>query len=666
MDRYRQPSSIRGCEKKVWINYKNSPIFTNKMKQKRGIFFFISVIVLLLLSIWLLKSTEDRFFNYDLRWYPCIEYIENGELYGGHLECAQGPVIFYLGYFYKSLFGPPQENLFHIAIFFTMVGIALLSFLLIIKTLRYYGYKDIILPWFLFIIIAAMNPKIDHWMAMIFFFSGFYTLYIWEWKHKEYISAILFSLGIATKATLLSPMAFLFAHYLFKEKIIAYKESKFVLSKEKLKKFIKIPIIITVFVVSVIAYYPNVLIHAFITHFNQLTKISLLETFKRALFTFQVRNYFIYGIVALTTYLFIKTKRVYYLLISIPILMITFSLLKNGLKISDYLRGNLYLYILLVFFPIAFTAMKYDFRKYLPNYRYAYFPIIILLFVWPSYIPSHLSNTLDYYIIPDIKENEETKLFLKSAIQGVLSVVPEQTGKVLFEYGDTLGQHLEERKASFKEMAIVNPDDDYFGKREFYDHWNAIPMRRMLGEQHEEWLRTHPPKNLSESGMTQLENEFRNLSFSLIIEGPPQWVVTSNMLRDNADTLQKNYCAVIVPDYTYVEPAGRHHRTFYFLNQSHCLIMMENTITYYSSVFESICNIDQYIANNIVLAALSMNGVSFETACSSGADWLSRRGGDPAPDANEKMQINKKREIIFLISIIILLFMGLSIRRKKV
>jgi len=636
------------------------------MKKNKLVFFIVPLIILVLLTGWLGVNIYEKgsLSRYDMRWYGCIEYIENGELYGGHLECEQGPVIFYYGYFLKQIFGAPQEAPFHQSIFITMILIMILAFFLIIKTLRHYGYKDILLPWFIFIIIASMDPKIDHWMAMILFFSGFYTLYIWKNKYKEYVAAILFSLGIATKVTLLSPLAFLFLHYIFKEKIVEYRNNSFVLSKRKLLKFIKIPVIITVITLAIIIYYPNVIYHAFLVHINPPTEITLLELLKRALFTFQVKNYLIYGIILITSIFFLKTKRIYYLIVGLPLFILTFNLLRNGLMISFYLQANLYLYLILIFFPIAFTAMKYDLKKYFPKRQYVFYAIIIILFIWPSYVPNPVAEAIDNTLITSIKEIEETKEFLKNSIQSVLSAVPEQKGKILFEYGEGIDKHLEARSASFKENEITNPDDSYFGQREFYDPWIAIPMIKMLGEQHEEWLRTHPPKNLRESGMAKLTDEFRNLSYSLIVEGPPQWSITLALVRENQDILRENYCAVIVPDYTYVEPAGRHHRTLYFLNNSHCLIMLNNTVQYYSTVFDSICQIDQYVANNIVLGVLQMNGLNFNTACNSGADWLSQRGTDPAPDAKEKMKINFKKELIYLISIIVLLVVGLSVRRK--
>jgi len=635
--------------------------------KKGSKYFIISLIFLLSLTAWVGYDlyTNRTLHRYDLRWYVCIEYLENGELYGGHPGCAQGPVIFYFGYLYKILFGAPQEDPFHSAIFFTMIGIALVSFFLIIKTLRHYGYRDIFLPWFIFIILVSMDPKIDHWLPMIFFFSGFYILYILDWKHKEYISAVLFSLSIATKTTTLVPLAFLLTHYTFSSGIVKYEKKSFVISKEKLLKFIKVPVIILTFILLITAYYPNIIVYAFLIHMKQYPSISLLEVFKRAFFTFEVRNYFIYAIIGLMGYFFLKTKKIYYLITSVPLYLLTLSLLKNGILIGRYLRANIYYCLILVFFPIAFTAMKYDFKKYLPNKKYVYYSILIILFIWPSYITGVASRTIEETVISEYEENIEIRDFLQKQIMGVLSVVPEQNGKILFEYDGDIKDHLEKMDATFKDLEITNPDYTYYGERQFYDHWTAIPLKRLLGKQYDDWLKNHPPKNMAESGMADLENEFRSLSFSLIIEGPPRWVVSMNLLQENVDTLQSNYCAIIIPDYNYVEPAGRHHRTLYFLNRTHCLIMLNNSINYYANVFESICEIDQYVANNIVLGVLSMNGLSFNQACSSGADWISTRGKDPDPESNLKMKIRYKREIIHLAAIILLLLIGFSIRRIK-
>lgn len=61
---------------------------------------FLLLVVFTLISF---QSYQDNgFIGFEYRWLNCIDYLEQGTLYGGQPQCGQGPVVYLVGLLLKA------------------------------------------------------------------------------------------------------------------------------------------------------------------------------------------------------------------------------------------------------------------------------------------------------------------------------------------------------------------------------------------------------------------------------------------------------------------------------------------------------------------------------------------------------------------------------------
>lgn len=175
------------------------------LSQKRfftPLFIAATLLLFLFLSYHYLEIKNvksERVEGYQGRELICLEFLEQGTLYGKQPFCLQGPVLYMSGYLLKTFFGPENlqsaskivHSLFMIASFYV--------FLLIFW--KEAGKKKWITPLILYLAFL-WYPSLSHLemsLAVFFLLVGYYFLFHSQVRMKELFAGLFFSFSLLAK-----------------------------------------------------------------------------------------------------------------------------------------------------------------------------------------------------------------------------------------------------------------------------------------------------------------------------------------------------------------------------------------------------------------------------------------------------------------------------------
>lgn len=148
------------------------------------------------------------------RWFVCMDYIAQGTLYEGQPYCEQGPVLFYILYFFYWLLGNSlYTGLTLFAVFLHTLLFFLLRFFIFTET-RVQLFFSLLLSYTFFLYYPFLY-SLDLLLATFFFFLALYTLFYTNYYHKLSFSLFFIFLAVFTKYLLLVPCFFLILYYLY-------------------------------------------------------------------------------------------------------------------------------------------------------------------------------------------------------------------------------------------------------------------------------------------------------------------------------------------------------------------------------------------------------------------------------------------------------------------
>lgn len=503
------------------------------------------------------------FESYDLfqdRWFNCLNYMEQGSLYGGQPNCIQGPVAFSIMFLLKSIGGYYLSLAITIFSFFLFLVIFLLGNKIIKKES---GKEHLVIYTILFCFLFLYFALEDFasFLGTAFFFFSVYVLFYTEFKHKELYTGILFALSIFSK---FNHLVFIFVilayYYVFKLKILKefnYKKLKYLL-------YFLLPTIILFILFNLI--WSNFFVYVFLTGLlvNSFTPtvlpqkailpemaLSLYQIFKDV-FSLEPFRIFILFAIIFSAISFFKNKRA---ITSIPSL--GFFLIYMATII---LRTRFYLPALL-FFAILFT-IEFDVIK--KNYvKYLLFIFILLLFLFPALQILYLNIQLRQ---------------IQTLTTGVLESLPVPDGKILGDVSlnrlDFYGFEINKDDYVYIREPGLTVIDPYSKALEKFGVYNPKEWYKFVNNQLNPYLQ-----------------EVLSGNFSMIIFSPRNYLtdLTAIMIATSSE-VDKNYCIYKIPSFErkciWCEPM------IYLLlnkNQNLCTSYNDAIIDYYRNNFLKIC-----------------------------------------------------------------------------
>ena len=227
------------------------------MNKKR----YIGVIVLLLFSFLIQEFILD-IEPVQERWIDCVEFLQEGTLYGGQPLCIDGPVGFMMFAFIFTIFG----SNFQIG---TLIALYVLHFIIIVmiinlleKRKKNPNYLLVTLLYVFFVILPLWNEA-NALFVTFFFFSATYILLVKKGKWSLLCSGLLFALAIWTKLNALPFFAMFLLIYLLKD-TFKQKFKKIIISKEEIKRVCWVIFGIVLASLLLIIIFPNMLKYTFL------------------------------------------------------------------------------------------------------------------------------------------------------------------------------------------------------------------------------------------------------------------------------------------------------------------------------------------------------------------------------------------------------------------
>ncbi len=154
-------------------------------------------------------------YQYQTRWYYCIELLEQGKLYQGEPLCEQAPPVFITSYLGKLLFGSLDWFQYFSMLFFNIAIFFLTNRIIKKETEKEHFILHSILHTSLVYIPSLTANNYDTMSSAFYFLLGFYILFYTVLKHKELLSGSLFALAIFTEIPTIIPIGLSILYYLY-------------------------------------------------------------------------------------------------------------------------------------------------------------------------------------------------------------------------------------------------------------------------------------------------------------------------------------------------------------------------------------------------------------------------------------------------------------------
>lgn len=579
--------------------------------------------------------------GYRERWLQCLDYLKDGTFWSGQPYCDGGPFVYYAAYIIRIRSG--------IAYFQNMILIinTLLSALVLYFTYKVYnketGRTNKLLLVLLYGFLAYVNAVTEfETMLMVFFiFLAYYILFYTKYKQKEWYAGIFIAAAMISKFSAIILFGIIGICYLFKERIVFIENKKIMFAREARKYLNGIKILLPTGIIYTLfrIKYEYFFVYLFLTQTKQSVLLSYGEVF-RALsvpsFNASVINiiplYFIILICAYELFREIKEKSIksYTVIAVIGFPILIFLMVKSfGIGFATDFRywvpiqPFVILSIMRLFDALTKNNVNCDDINKTKILQKAIFTAVIgAIIVFPGayYSPiTHLYSPANFIV--KLHPFTQEKFTFMSKLNYGYSIVPEQQGKVLVEWGQP--HYIDEL---YQEFNISIPRESIFSITNTMapthpDVWQFPRFKELLGNKLIYDLK-------AEEGLTKKEKELvteiQNGTYSLIIFGPPNWFVTNRIWAAlNESGVLKEYCAVNVPSNVWGNREGLQIALFFFKNPEDCNMLIKNLSTYYTQNygFEEICKIDTYYSN-IVRDAMKKNRAPIEKKCVYGGEGI--------------------------------------------
>jgi len=531
------------------------------------------VFILLALSLYFIVSGLPGSINVGGGWWNCLDYLEDGVLYGGQPYCAQAPLIYIIGYFYRIFVNNASMLYFFWFITLYSTFMTFLVFRRILIRENVYDFFSYSLVFILFVL--RFIDKTEVCLSVMFFFIGVYLLI---YCRRGFLAGLLFSLSIFMKYISLYPVLIMLVFYVYR-----YREFKTVLSSI---------FVICLSFILLLFIFPNFFVYSFLAlkdhiRFGLFEGLALLfrdkyvYDFVFVLFLFlsaffvkkvwfnKSNSIFLFGASTLLFHsvLFIRSKGVSWIGSSynLPgfIFLIGFLMVVR--------RNSVKLFVLLSFLLLVFPS---------------------IFFIDDS--PVLRLSRFDYY---SYKEKSEllvsSPMNMLSRVDGpVLFEVPLASSKPVFE---SLGGS---DVLFFGMPGLSVPEDGEFGVRirervaSEYPAFNSLPLTKL-------------------ELFTQ--NRLLDGYYSLVVVSPESQSQLGRIINPVLSEVNSKFCVVSVPSFVY-QGFGRDRFEVLFLDYELCESFLLGMVLVYDDVFKELCLFNP-VAARVVSSVLLDVGVVVGDVC---------------------------------------------------
>lgn len=585
---------------------------------------------------------------YRHEWTTCATYISQNVLWTGQPRCAGTLFPLYIIWISNIIFG--QENTQMAMIIFATI-ISIIFFLILWKVIkREREHADwrfsLLLFWLLIYLNISVN--VESLLSSFFIFTAYYFCFYSQSIWKYYLTGIFILFAMISKPNAIVPI-FLLLLGCGLERFNTLKTK----NKEEQKKNFKLIIIMygSIFfpvlfgLILIVKKFPYFWIYMWQFFQEEPELVKKLPEVIRIL-TFQQGIDLSYLLLLVITFLglfvYLKERKSYSVILG-PGIAITIFLYT---KAFGMLTGFHYY---MVFFPfVILCLLDLKERWTLPPLKQIFQCIIIMIIIFPGmyFGVFQIKDELGYISPVDFIHKlspawKEKNIFLKEIHYGY-SIIPDQKGRILVE------QDSKEFERKYVTIGMNIPYDnvDFINSAftESYADGSALPVfKQIFGD--------NLIYNPNEEGVNKYEDEIikkiENNEYSLIIEGPPEWLITNRMFSKLQKGTLDTYCIVFVPNNFILGAGVRDYSLFIFQESEDCSVMLGELYNYYALHYKEICAKDKFIATAIS-AVMRKNELQFPYTCIDGGDSL------------EFYQSNtgiKRTDLLILLGLIISIFL---------
>ncbi len=566
-----------------------------KVYEKIGMIALLSILIpLLFYSLY----TTTWTIAYPQIFYVCLDYLEQGTLYGGQPFCEQGgPFMYYPQLMFRKIFGN-----FHVPTRILITILSVISIFLITRvSKKETGKPNAHFITILFLIIlypyARDNGYYYPFVGMLLFI-GFYILYYLNIKFKEILAGVIFSVSAYTIVATIVPILLIILFYIFRVGIIEikkdeFKDIRFLIKYKKISKIFLIILPILVFSIIFKLKYQNIFKYIIFSHL-----IDPVFTFSQALknitplgyanpFGYINQSLFVsYFILACCIFVFIKTRSV------IPVIAATgFWELFNHHQHFGGLYFGKNLFISGLFLVLTFVIFKEKVEKASFGKIFFYSAIFVIL-IYPAITP-----------IPFVYDFIENKLnigisnFQKEMGYGI-NFIPRQEGYILVEYQEL----LEKYNFNFDKRKLDEVSGEEYKIN--IDEFSGVRLGRLGISNLSGWSALKLDEKEVKSNEAKFD-EIKNLllikNYSMIAIGPKSGsTLIAQAFNSMPFSFKDQYCQVIIPNMEHLPITSIHIATVYLKNKRDCQTTYLKMMDYYDSMFGRICKKSRFAANNVV------------------------------------------------------------------
>jgi len=558
---------------------------------------FLVLIMVVAASFTLLSAFQEPGFEY--RGLRCIGYFLNGSLYGGQPECEQPPMSYIVGAVLSAIPFFGIQSLSNILLII-LNALCLHIILSLVKAQRLEVKAAVILLYVL-TILPLSTGSLSTILAACFIMLAVYVYLTFQGARALMAASCLCCLALLSKVTVLSVfpgllLAFALTYVSFSvdkpggNRVFYVKTPLF-----KDMFFLLLPLMVILYMVWMV--YPNLIYYALLSH-----TYTVGMGYSEALYKLAATNPIGDGNLFVFYFLMLMAVAYYYFyrdslaIIYVGSSIMTFiSLYRIGNAAAPDMFGSYY-----VIFPLLFLvtiAGRYlnqiSNQRTLMRMSLLFALAVIFLGQYHIYGMPTLKAIVNAHV-GDYQNMSSEVSILREKVDGVYSVLPKNTGRVLVD--QTMYDVIRERSPSIN-MTLVdnrnNPPEEY----RYYDVAYTLGlMYYNISKKH--YFGTNA---LEENLARQIDTRV----YDMIFVGPQsQDSQIMYALRNTSNTSQL-YCQIFLPLFG-TDKNGRHWTTLIFKDMENCEILIVNAQRYYNTVFDDVCGIDESMAS-LMLAIFDLN-----------------------------------------------------------
>jgi hypothetical protein len=531
-------------------------------------------------------------------WWMCLDYVGAGTLYSGQPYCAQGPVIYYLGYLLRLFFG---DRLLIYAFWAVVLSANAVIYLILRRILTHQSlYHPQVFGILYILMVFRFMSDITSTVATCMFIAGYYLLCHARSRHGGVLAGAALALAIFTKYTTVLPAVILLVSCLAMRTLRPLHlkgvgiSIRPVFQKQAILDFIWAVIAIMTSFIILRQMHP-LLVKYTVAAQTDLISRDILGKMAALLGNMSLNTAATAVILATLAYCVLRGFFGRDTLI-FPLMQLTLVLhgLLFVLTFGVTQVGSSYFLPVYPFLAASYMAVRAKSNR-------IFTLLVLVTLVFPSIYGSPIT---------DATRQEFDKEAAKAvrAMEYGLRFIPPQKGLVLVEgYGGYSERFREYGSRIDPEKVVVIPTRES-GYTVHEDPSWAPKLRDEIGISG-----TKSPYDGLTDKEKALQSEILAGRYSLIVVGPPSWSVSFRVLSGIAGYMNDNYCTVYVPNYQYMG-VGRSYTALYFQDRGDCEKMKGDLRGYYTANFNSLCGIGEN-SDKIVKMVASWDGYEIPYCC---------------------------------------------------